>query len=70
MELRLLQYSYKYDCQGTDEEGTDYALVEVPVGASFEIARSLLLNVKYHNQCRITIDSVVDKTIHWYKWRV
>jgi len=65
MELRLLQYSYKYDCQGTDEEGTDFALVEVPVGASFEIARSVLINAKYRNQHEIIIDSVVDKTIHW-----
>ena len=66
LEPRLFEYRYKYSCQGTDEEGTDIALVYVPKDASFESARSTLVNERYQKyNHEIILESVVDKTIRW-----
>jgi len=66
MQPRLLKYNYKYDCQGTDEYGVDYALVFAPKDACFNNVRSTLFNEKYKkNDYEIDINSVENMTIKY-----
>jgi hypothetical protein len=63
---RLLRYQYKYDNQGSDEYGIDYALIYAPEDASFNNIRSVLFNQKHKEYYyEIDIDSVEDMTIKW-----
>ena len=62
----LLEYTYKYDCQGSDEYDTATALIHCPSDCSFSNIRSTLLNKKYEKYYyEIDIDSVKDITIEW-----
>lgn len=65
IQPRLLQYHYKYDCQGTDEWGIGNALVFAPNDASFNNVRSVLVNEKSNPQHDIDIDSIIDLTIQY-----
>lgn len=61
---KLFRYTYTYRVQGTEEDDTEYALLNVPVNATFNNNRSTLFNKRnreyYHE---IDIESVVDLSI-------
>lgn len=62
----LLEYDYKYYCQGTEEWGHTFALIHCPEDCSFANIRSTLFqkrNRSYDHE--IDIDSVKDVTIEW-----
>ena len=61
---KLFSYTYKYDCQGTDEYAKEYALLHVPENATLANNKSTLYkkrNQKYHHE--IDFDSIQDLTI-------
>lgn len=61
---KLFKYNYTYYVQGTEEHGTEYALLYVPEDASFNNNRSTLFrrrNEKNHHE--IDIKSVEDLTM-------
>jgi hypothetical protein len=62
----LLEYDYKYDCQGTDEYGHAFALIHCPQDCSFNNIRSTLIQEKYEKfYHEIDVESVKDITIEW-----
>jgi hypothetical protein len=65
-EYRLLSYTYVTYCQGTADEGQGYALIKIPDDASFNNARSTLIQRKHiEGQYEIDIESIEDLTIKW-----
>jgi hypothetical protein len=63
---RLLKYNYKWYCQGTEEQETEYVLIHAPKDASFNNVRSVLMNMRYNEYDHIIdIESVEDLTIEW-----
>ena len=65
MQPRLMKYSYQYECQGTDEWGVEYAMVFVPEDATFNNARSVLVNKRDRPNHKIQIETVEDITIQY-----
>lgn len=63
---KLFKYTYTYYVQGTEEQGTEYALMYVPKDATFNNNRSTLLNRRnkeyYHE---IDVESVQDLTVNF-----
>ena len=63
---KLFKYEYKYDCQGSDEYGVEYALLHVPDDATLANNKSTLYqkrNVKWSHE--IIYESIQDLTIQF-----
>jgi hypothetical protein len=62
----LLEYTYTYYCQGTEEKGNGTALIHCPSDCSFNNIRSTLFNKKHRKYYHeIDVESVKDVTIEW-----
>ena len=60
--VRLLEYSYEYDCQGTTEKDIGYALISSP-NVTFDWLVKKLFEKRYTEEHRIILGSVKDLTI-------
>ena len=63
---KLFKYNYISHCQGSEDRGTEYALMYVPKDATFNNNRSTLLNTRNKSyDHEIDIESVQDLTVNF-----